>query len=64
MTSQITQYGFQYGAAKVERFAQHKGYAVIGVTTPRSRMEIIVTPSGLLRIGKVYPVKRSPRKRR
>lgn len=64
MIIKTTNYGFQYGAAVVERVASHKGYAVIGVTTPRLRMEITVTPTGLLRIGKAYPVKRSPRKRR
>lgn len=49
----ITQYGFRFGAAQVERLASHKGYAIIGVKTPKKRLEITVTPSGLLRLSKV-----------
>ena len=49
--AKITQYGFQFGAAKVERFASHKGYVVIGLTTPKQRLEIIVTPTGIVRLG-------------
>lgn len=44
-----TDYGFQFGAARVERFCSHKGYVIIGVTTPRQRFEIEVTPSGLIK---------------
>ena len=48
--AEITQYGFQFGAAKVERFASHKGYVVIGLTTPKHRLEITVTPTGIIRV--------------
>jgi hypothetical protein len=62
MVSKITHYGFEYEAATVERLASHKGYVIIGVRTPRQRVEIHVTPSGLLRVQKVYPVERPKKK--
>lgn len=62
MASKITQYGFEYEAATVERCASHKGYAIIGIKTKRQWVHIQVTPSGLLRIGNVYPTK-NPRQR-
>ena len=48
-----------YGAALVERFASHKGYVVIGLTTPKQRLEITVTPTGIVRLG--IPVKNEER---
>lgn len=53
MPSVVTQYGFKFGAATVDRLVSHKGYVVIGVKTPRQRIEIMVTPSGLIRVGKL-----------
>ena len=50
-----TIYGFQFGAALVERYASHTGYVIVGVKTKRQRLELTVTPSGLIRVGK--PVK-------
>ena len=50
-----TKYGFQFGAALVERYASHKGYVVVGVKTPKQRLEMTITPSGLIRVGK--PIK-------
>lgn len=47
-----TNYGFEFEAATVERLASHKGYAIIGVKTPKQRLEITVTPSGLIRVSK------------
>lgn len=65
MAARTTQYGFEFGAATVERLASHKGYAIVGIRTPRMRIDITVTPSGLLRFGNVHPVKREkPRRRR
>lgn len=49
----LTRYGFEYGAAKVSRLASHKGYVVVGFETPRQRLDITVTPTGLIRVGKV-----------
>ena len=50
-----TKYGFQFKAATVERLASHEGYAIIGITTPKQRLDITVTPTGIIRVGK--PVK-------
>lgn len=50
--SKTTQYGFQYGAALVERYASHKGYVIVGIKTPKQRLELTVTPTGLIRVGK------------
>ena len=47
-----TQYGFRYGAALVERYASHKGYVIVGVKTKRQRLEMTISPSGLIRVGK------------
>jgi hypothetical protein len=59
VTGKVTEYGFEYGAATVERLASHKGYVVIGIRTPKIRMEITVTPSGLMRLSPPYPVKKA-----
>jgi hypothetical protein len=46
-----TEFGFEFGAAKVERFCQEKdGRVVIGLTTPKERMHIHVTKTGQVRI--------------
>lgn len=51
--SRTTQYGFQYGANTIERLAFHKGYAVLGIKTPKQWLQITITPSGLIRLGKL-----------
>ena len=48
-----TQYGFRYGSALVERCASQKGYVIVGVKTKRQRLEMTITPSGLIRVGKI-----------
>ena len=55
-----TQFGFDWGAAKVERVCQHKGEVILSVKTPRQELEIRVTPSGLIR---TWVVKRKREKR-
>ena len=50
-----TRFGFEYGAAKVERAFSHKGYVGIRITTKRHFLDIDVTPSGFIRVGK--PIK-------
>jgi len=45
-----TRYGFDWGAAKIERVASHGGHLWIDVRTPRQVLEIRVTPTGLIRI--------------
>jgi hypothetical protein len=49
--SKRTDYGFEWGVAKVERrFTTPKGTRVLGVTTPRADLQIAITPTGLVRI--------------
>lgn len=47
-----TNYGFEFEAATVERLASHNGYAIVGVKTSKQRLEITITPKGLIRVGK------------
>jgi hypothetical protein len=51
-------FGFEWGAAKAERLASNGEYVVLGISTPRERLEITVTPSGLMRVGKVEKVRK------
>ena len=44
-----TTYGFSWGNASVERVASHNGHRIIAIVTPRGRLEVRVTPSGLIR---------------
>ena len=46
----ITQYGFEFGAAKVERAASYKGHVILHITTDRQRLEVRITPSGMIRV--------------
>lgn len=48
-----TQYGFEFGAAKVQRLFSDKGAAYIEVKTPRGAVTIAITPTGFIRLGKV-----------
>jgi hypothetical protein len=59
MHSLVTQYGFEYGAAKIQRIASDKGYAFLTISTPRQTVDIVVTPSGLIRIGSPTPLARA-----
>jgi hypothetical protein len=47
-----TEYGFQFGAAKVECLAsdEKKGYVYIGLETPKHKFQFYVTKSGKVRI--------------
>ena len=47
-----TNYGFQFGPALVERCASHKGYVIVSIKTPKQRLELTVTPTGIIRAGK------------
>jgi hypothetical protein len=53
MHSIDTQYGFEFGAASVTRLFSHKGYAYIEIKTPRGAVTVAVTPTGLIRLGKI-----------
>ncbi len=43
-------FGFQYGALTVERQMSVQGHVVIELSTPRTRLQVRVTPMGLIRI--------------
>ena len=46
-----TEYGFEYGSAKIERLLNDNGRVVIGIETPRvAGMQIAVTRTGKVRI--------------
>ena len=46
-------YGFIFGSAKVERIAsvENKGWAAIGITTPKAYIMVYVTKTGKIRIS-------------
>ena len=44
-----TPYGFNWGHTQVERVASHMGHQILSVETPRERLEIRCTPTGLIR---------------
>lgn len=51
--SEITQYGFNYGSAKITRIHTSKdGSVFVGLKTPRTRgiMQIYVTKTGKVRV--------------
>ena len=41
-----TKYGFEFGAAMVERTCSHNGHVVISIKTPYRWLEVQVTPKG------------------
>jgi len=46
-----TQFGFEYGAATVERLMRYKSGAVaIGVNTPKAQLQVYVTKTGKIRV--------------
>ena len=45
-----TKWGFNYGAAEIERLLNDKGRVVIGLRTPRRSLQIQVTKTGLIRV--------------
>ena len=47
-----TKYGFEYGAAKVQRiFSDSKsGWVIIGIDTPKQSIQIYVTKTGKVRV--------------
>ena len=54
MSTTITQYGFTMGSATVTRIHQSPKFgAFLEVSGQRERIEIRVTPSGLVRVSKV-----------
>jgi hypothetical protein len=55
-------YGFTWGALTVERLVSDEtetGHRVVlGLKTPREQVDIYVTPTGLIRVGKIRKIKR------
>ncbi len=47
-----TQYGFEYGAAEVERLHSDDGRVWLGVKTPREELQIYITKTGLIRTSR------------
>jgi len=53
MHCQITDYGFEYGAAKIERIASDdkRGWVYVGITTPKyPYFHVYITKTGKVRI--------------
>ena len=51
MINRNTEYGFQFGAATIERhWSTAEGRAVIQIKTARATLDIYVTPTGFVRI--------------
>lgn len=48
-----TEYGFEFGPAKVERAWSHQGHVGIMIHTGKQLLNIRVTPTGLIRVGEV-----------
>ena len=45
-----TQYGFEYGPAKVSRVFSHKGAVKMEIITDRGSIDVYVTPTGFIRV--------------
>lgn len=58
MTDEVTDYGFNYGAAEVRRLTKVRGTAVIEVKTPKQTIMIYVTKTGQIRVRHAVTVKR------
>lgn len=56
----LTQYGFEYGAARVVRIHHSNGAVVINVETDKREVTIWVTRTGLIRLS--GPIKKEKNK--
>ena len=54
-----TQYGFEYGAAKVSRYCsdEKQGWVYMGVETPKEVVELYITKTGKVRVYQKKKVK-------
>ncbi len=52
-----TEYGFEYGAAKVTRMCSDvkKGWIVLRIETPRQDLQVYVTKTGKVRVHAAKP---------
>lgn len=48
----LTQTGFTFGAMEVSRYCcdDKKGWVVVGLITPKSKLQVYVTKSGKIRV--------------
>lgn len=53
MTPTRTQYGFEFGAAKVDALCsdEKRGWVVVGVSTPKMKIQVYVTKTGKTRVS-------------
>lgn len=56
-----TNYGFEWGALKVERLGSFKGYVVLGITTPYQTLEVTTSPTGRVLRTKQLKIRREER---
>lgn len=52
-TGTETPYGFEWCNAAISRAAEHQGHRIVVIKTPRERLMIRVTPSGLIRVDAI-----------
>lgn len=47
-----TQYGFEWGAAKIQRFFsdEKRGWITLGITTPKIELQVYITKTGKVRV--------------
>lgn len=50
---QISSYGFRWGVVDVARTWSRNGYRGLTVDTDRQYLDIVITPTGLIRVGEV-----------
>ena len=52
MDNKLTEltYGFDWGGIEVTRAVSHGGYKILHISTARRILEVVVTPTGLIRI--------------
>lgn len=50
MSDGATDYGFSWGPMQVTRVATHRGNRILDIRTPRAVVQIVVTPTGIVRI--------------
>ena len=46
----LTDFGFEYGAAEIERTHHRDGWVVLSLKTPKGELQIYVTKTGQVRI--------------
>lgn len=51
--SHLTKFGFVFGPVEVTRICSAHGDAYVRVTTARQEIDIRVTPTGIIRLGRI-----------